>query len=193
MQIVLFGPIGVGKTSVAKKLSQDLDLKNLHSDILRDEYFKKYGLNTDEVTKIRTDNFEKFVDFMRPYELRFVEEVMCEYGKGNFIFDFGGGFSYYTEESQVKKFLEILKNFKNIFLLLPDQNLEVSEKILQDRIIKEFQDEKEVVSEDRLKQIFDVNKKFIGSNSSLLVANHVIYTSNDSVAEVVEKIKEKII
>ncbi len=188
--IILFGPISVGKTSIAKELSEALNYNILHADILKDLYYLKYGLTKDITNNIRSLSFESYVKFMRPYELRFLKEILCEYGNYKLIFDFGAGFSYYTKDDDVKVFSDCLKEYQNIFLLLPNKDFEISKKILSERIREEFIHEG--VEESKIQDVIKLNDDFISSKSSKLVAKNIIYTNVDSIEQIVDTIKSKL-
>lgn len=117
--IIIIGPMGTGKSTIAKKLVDKLDeIERIPLDsrgILENLY--KY--------ESKFHNFKNF-EFILTCTVLTMLEKPC-------IIDFGAGHSIYEDPILRLKMKEICSQFKNIILLLPSENKELSRKILLER------------------------------------------------------------
>ncbi len=149
--IILIGPIRSGKSTIAKLLSEKLNLPRYGMDKLRFDYYKEIGYDEVEAEKINNKNgFLALCEYRKPYDIYAVKRVLKDCEKG--IIDFGGGLSVYENENHLQQIITLLKPYR-VVLLLPSENKEESLEILNLRMKEqEYQDyfSKEAI-EDRKK------------------------------------------
>jgi len=104
-RIILIGPPTVGKSTIATELSNQLGIEYVRLDKLQQDYGYGEGKELELVRNVLSNNFEKY--------------------DTPSILDFGGG-HVYNEGID-----ELLKNFPNIFLLMPSTDTEKSNELLR--------------------------------------------------------------
>lgn len=165
--IILIGPSGAGKSTIAEELSKKLNMQRLCLDRIanraRETGFRQNFKNTEE--------FNYFMIFEA------IKKAKNENMHG--IVDFGAGHSVYDDKEIFEKVKNELKPFKNIILLLPSKDEELSLKIMQDRSTGDTSD----------------NLKFIRSSCNKELATITIYGNNRTPSaiadEIISRIKEK--
>ena len=177
-----------GKSSIASALSKKLQIPEVPLDYIAGYYYVKQGIDLLALANImKSQNFKDYVDFMRAYELNAAVQVATEFQEG--IISFGGGHSYFTDQEQLQKLLAIKELSPNIFLLLPSEDENISQKVLDGRMVA---DRKKIESEEKLTSRKLVNKLFIESESNKKLANHTILTEGKDINAVAEEIMRKL-
>jgi shikimate kinase len=132
-EIVLIGPVGVGKTTVAKLLAERLDLPRVSMDDVLFDYFREVGFDEEHWKGIA----EKLG---RPAAYRYLKVFgshgvrrMLEDHK-NCIFDFGGGGVMGEFPDEFAKFKAELAQFENVVFLIPSADKKESLQYLYDRL-----------------------------------------------------------
>lgn len=160
--IILIGPSGTGKSTVAEELRKKTGMKRLCLDVIanraRDTGFMNNFKNADE-----------FNSYMISKTL---ERVKKEGSYG--IVDFGAGHSVYDDQEIFEKVKSMLKPFKNIVLLLPDKDEEKSLNIMKSRATGDIRD----------------NKKFFESPSNKELATITVYGNNRQPLEIAEEVMQ---
>jgi shikimate kinase len=103
-RIILLGPPTVGKSTISKALGEKLGLEVISLDM----------------------NQMKFGGFGEKNEVKCVEWALSNKVNTPSILDFGGGHVYWDG---VK---DLLKGYKNVFVLIPSEDYELSDKILRE-------------------------------------------------------------
>jgi len=165
--IILIGPSGAGKSTVAEELSKKLNMPRLCLDKIanraRESGLYKNFKNPDE------------------FNLFMISELIKKAKNENIsgIVDFGAGHSVYDDGEIFESVKNQLKPFKNIVLLLPCVDEELSLKIMNSRSTGDTTD----------------NLRFIKSSCNKELATITIYgngkTPADIADEVIFCIKEK--
>jgi adenylate kinase family enzyme len=106
-RIILLGPPTVGKSTISGALGEKLGLESISLDKLNGEVIKDYS-DKGRIKTVETSLSKKYNDF---------------------ILDFGGGHVYFEG---VK---DLLKGYKNVFVLIPSEDYELSNKILRENSI----------------------------------------------------------
>ncbi len=170
--ILVMGPIGVGKTSVCKELARRTGKKLVEMKEEKRRIYEQIGFSLEKCE----EKYEKYgimgwYQYQKPFELYSVKKLLEE--NDDAIIDFGGGQSVYDNEEQVKEFLSIVKSQKYSFLLMPYEDVDLSLKLLSER------------NED---DDIDLNRIFINSLTSRQAAKHIIYTGEKTICEIVDEI-----
>jgi shikimate kinase len=103
-RIILLGPPTIGKSTISKELGKELGLEAISLDM----------------------NQMKFGGFGEKNEIKCVEWALSNKVNTPSILDFGGGHVYWDG---VK---EMLKGYNNVFVLIPSEEYELSDKILRE-------------------------------------------------------------
>jgi shikimate kinase len=176
LPIILIGPMGSGKSTIARLLEKRLGLTNVPIDYIRWYYYFQHGFQLS--TQEQFDVFEDKANYWKDYDLIAIEKALVDFPEA--IIDFGAGHSYYPNPTQLEKVQSILSNLPNIFLLLPCEDIEESEKILSQRI-KSLWPQIEP-------GVLEYNRKFLEHPSNRRLSKHIVYTKNKSPEESLEDI-----
>jgi shikimate kinase len=169
-EIILIGPIGAGKSTVGKLLSEQLKIPQIEMDELRTTYYKEIGYD-EEVAKSKreAEGFWGLYQYWKPFEAHAVERLLSEYR--NCVIDFGAGHSVYEDEQLFKRVQNILLPYKYVILLLPSPDKDESIEILNER--EEFLREMKP----------NINEHFIKHHSNYDLAKFTIYTKGKTPQE----------
>lgn len=169
-EIILIGPIGAGKSTVGKLLSEQLQIPQIEMDELRATYYKEIGYD-EEVAKSKreAEGFWGVYRYWKPFEAYAVERLLSEHK--NCVIDFGAGHSVYEDDGLFTRVQNILAPYTYVILLLPSQDVEESINILNERA--EFLREMKP----------NINEHFIKHHSNYDLAKYTVYTKDKTPEE----------
>ena len=158
--IILIGPSGAGKSTIAEELCKKTNMKRLCLDGIANKA-RNIGLRRKFI------NADEFNYYM-------ISEVLRKAKKEDLygIVDFGAGHSVYDDAEIFEKVKQLLRPFKNIVLLLPDEDREKSLSIMESRSTGDTRE----------------NRKFIESPCNTELATMTIYGNNRQPLEIAEEI-----
>jgi shikimate kinase len=174
LDIILIGPIGAGKSTVAELLASRLNLPQCSMDELRYNYYKEIGYDEELVKQKRKIGIWELQKYWKPFEIHAVERLLSEYSQC--VIDFGAGHSVYEDAIHFQRVQKALTPYPNVFLLLPSPNLDESVQILDER--NQFE-----VSELR-----SLNEHFVRHASNYKLAKFIVYTKDKTAEETCEEI-----
>ena len=188
-EIILIGPMGVGKTTLALYLGEKLEVLNYPVDRLKWYYRFKNNYDLAKGTKIlKTYGFHKlseyFYDYFGNHELA---QILNEFRGG--IFDFGASHSYYETDNDLEQAQKILAPFSNIIQLLPTDDFATNCKILDARIGKRYEDVE--WKKDVLDSYLEQNRIYMLRDSYSRLARETVYTEGKTIEEIGEEILTK--
>lgn len=178
--IIIIGPMGVGKTTLAKRLAQKLSLPYIGCDTLRFRYFEKMPSYDKKMVRKLFYGLDPFAyyKYMNPYELAFIEQLLKDYKRG--IFDFGAGHSIYEEQIHLQKMTELLAPYRHVIFLRYSKDAEESIEALSKR---RFQENR------RRRDFYNVlNGIYIRSSCNQKFAKYIIDTKGVTKQEVLNHI-----
>lgn len=174
-EIILIGPIGAGKSTVGKLLSERLKLPQCSMDEHRWAYYDEIGYNEERANEIReTEGFTGVYKYWKKFEIHAVERILQDHS--SCVFDFGAGHSVYENETYLARAKAALHNFSFVILLLPSECPANSMRIINKR--NGFEEG----------SVDELNYHFITHKSNTVLATHIVYTENQSVNDVVNEI-----
>ena len=156
--IILIGPMGSGKSSVAKKLSEKTGIERLSLD------------NREQLKNIYEK--EKEFNHFKEFELYLTTKTLTDL-KDPKIIDFGAGHSIYEDEKMYSLAKNLISNFKNVVLLIPSEDKEESISILNERKgIRPGSNDDET------------NRLFVGLPNNHEITKYTIYTKDKTPEEI---------
>lgn len=168
--IILIGPIGVGKTTVSNILSKDTGMKVCHIDDIRNSYFIKLGYSRIiAFLKLRFKGELSLYRYWKKFEVYSLENIMSDHP--NHIIDCGAGFSVYEKQEYFDKAKRVFSKYGKVILLVPTCDKEDSIRLLEERAQSEL------------------NRLFIMNDSNEKLKDYVIYTDGKKPQEVANEIK----
>jgi len=177
--IILIGPSGTGKTTLAKLLSEALDIPWLELDELRKEYYAEIGYDNARAQQILSDSGMKaMIDYWKPFEIYSVERMLQDYPSGH-VLAFGAGQSVYDDPAFTERAQKVLDPYPYVILLLPSPDVEESVVILHERIRLSFPD----FPAEAARQMDEINRYFMTHPSNARLAKFTFYTKDKSSME----------
>ena len=165
--IILIGPIGVGKSTQGKLLSETLNLPQCSMDQYRWDYYKEIGYDEEFDQKLSKHvGFWARYMYWKEFECYAVERLLSEHS--NCVIDFGGGHSVYEIDTHFSRVKDALKPYRHIVLLLPSSDPDESLRILNERRGKTQPDE------------LDINEHFIRHHSNYDLAIAILKSLLDA-------------
>lgn len=177
MEIILIGPIGAGKSTVAALLSGKLNLPQVSMDELRFDYYQEIGYDAEFAKhKRETEGLWGVIHYWKPFEAHAVERLLASHT--NCVIDFGAGHSVYEDETLFARVQRALSPCPNVFLLLPSPDLDESIAMLNER-------------EPWLREMSpNINEHFIRHPSNYTLARFILYNKGKSPQETCDEISE---
>jgi shikimate kinase len=162
--IVLIGPIGAGKSTIAKLLSAELGLSRCCMDDVRWRYMEEVGFERDIERQIlaRDGHYGNVFRYRKPFEAHMVERLLAEHR--NCIIDFGASQSVDDDDADIERVRRALAPFAHIVLLLPSPDKEESLRIIKQR------------TWDGVAGGFDFQAYFVQHPSNYRLATMTVYT-----------------
>ena len=169
-RIILLGPPTVGKSTISKELGKELGMEVLCLDKVNEEVIK---------------------DFSDKGRIKTVELALTD-KYNDYILDFGGGHLYFEG---VK---DMIKDYKNIFVLIPSEDYELSDKILRENsrnndmremiehILKSLESKNCEFSDTKKEKLIKIAKKICDGGKGELKASDIPKASLDKFGEGLE-------
>lgn len=179
--VLFVGPMGVGKSSVAKAVASALGLSYVDVDEARWDYFSRQP-DYDESTVDKLFGESKGAEafrYMKPFEARYAVDIVANHPCA--VLDFGAGYSVYQDMELFDQVRAAFARHKHVVFLRYSEDPAESLEALRAR----HADVPEALYEA-------LNKEFILSPCNAMLATHTIDTKNKAIAEVVDLVLEAI-
>ena len=174
-EIILIGPIGSGKSTIAELISLKTGLPRRSMDELRWKYYDEIGYDRDLVRHhyVREGCWGIY-RYWKPFEPHAVKRLLSECD--SCIIELGAGSTVYEDESLFKEIHETLTHYPYVVLLLPSPDLQESVEILHARAqyIPDGQD--------------SINEHLIYHPSNRALAKFTVYTKHKTPEETCDEI-----
>ena len=166
--IILIGPIGTGKSTQGKLLSERLGLPQIRVDRVKWTYYEEMGFDRefDEMLGNQGGRWARY-QYWKAFECAAIERILADHS--DFVIDFGGGHSVYENPEQFDRVQKALEPYPNVVLILPCPDEVEAMDILLER-----------KNRHRVDGQLDLNEHFIRHPSNEKLAKHTIYTKDKS-------------
>jgi shikimate kinase len=174
-EIILIGPVGSGKSTIAALLSKRLGLPRRSMDELRWKYYEEIGYDHDLARqKLAEGGFWGLYHYWKPFDAHAVKRLLENFR--DCVFDFGGAHSVYEDDGLFEQVRQLLAPYAHVILLLPSPNLDESLQILNTRA--------NITSDEQR----EVNEHFVRHHSNYDLAKHIVYTNGRTPEETCDEI-----
>lgn len=164
-EILLIGPIGSGKSTIAELLYMRTMLPHRSMDLLRWKYFDEIGYDRGTAReKYAQHGFLGLYHYWKPFEAYAVKRMLDDFSEC--IFDFGGSQTVYEDEALFDQVRGLFTPYPYVILLMPSPDREESIQILHARNLYAS------------KEQWAVNEIFVRHHSNYDLAKHVVYTKD---------------
>ena len=152
------GAIGVGKTTQAQLLSNELNAPVCTYDQVKYQYRKNVGFDQNVATSIHeSKGLYAMLCYMNEFKARILAPIIEDYP--GHIIDLGGGAQCFDEPHQVEMARRAFERVENVFLLTPSKSVSASKEYLAHILEKH-----------------PINDYLIEHDTNEILAKQVIYT-----------------
>ena len=172
--IILLGPMGAGKSSLAAYLSARLQLPVCALDNHREAYYQRNGADFETGFRIEHEQgYRALYDYCRPYRLAMTAQVLEDF-RGH-IFDFGAEDSIGETPDELQRLQELLAGYPNVFFLLPSEDISTCMFAMVGK------------PEVNLNRV-ELNRHFLEQSSNRVLGKHRIVREERTIEDVGEEI-----
>lgn len=173
-EIILLGPVAVGKTTTARLISEKINKPVVSLDDLRFGYYKEIGYNHDHMKELHEKaGIMAAFQYGKIFDAYSIERILEDHS--DCIFDFGGANIVSGYDFDIHRIKKALQPYENIVFLVPDRdNEETLQFIYQRRDIKPA---------DR-----ELIEYLMYHHSNYEVANHIVFVKDKTPEEVCDEV-----
>lgn len=174
-EIILIGPIGSGKTTIAELISMRTGLPRRSMDELRWKYYDELGYDRDLARQKCTDEgFWGLYRYWKTFEAHAVERLLSNFREC--VFDLGGGHTVYEDDKLSQQVRDLLAPYPHVVLLIPSPDKEESIEILHTRNHYDSDGQREV------------NEHLVRHPANYELAKLIVYTKDKELDQICSEI-----
>jgi len=167
--IILTGPIGVGKSTLAKLLGKELDMPVCVYDEVKDNYRYKAGLSKEKALAINEkDGAYAMITYMNEFKSLILQPIIDDFP--GHIIDLGAGAHSFEEPDQIERARLAFESADEVLLLMPSTDLETNIKSLPG-----------------FKENYEVNTFLMMHPTNQMFASKTVYTLGKTPDEVLQE------
>ena len=167
--ILIIGPMGTGKSTIARMISTNLNMPQISLD--NREQLKQFYSN-----KKSFNNFKDFEFYLTGSVLTSLSEP-C-------VIDFGAGHSVYENPILFYEMSKLISKFANVVYMMPSENKEESMEILNSRVLQR--------NKNLTSQTLNDNRHFISMPCNEQLATIIQYTKDKTPEQISKEILDKV-
>lgn len=181
--VVLIGPLAVGKTTVGAALAARLGQPQVSMDDVRSDFYDELGYDAVEAERRFTAGrtIPDKLAYGRPFEVHAVERLMAATTRG--VVDFGASNSVFDDEQMLAR-VEWALLPATVVLLMPYSDAEASIELLVDRLTQIVTAKGEPLSPTLLQ----LNEYFVRHPANRRLADVVVHTGERTPDELSDEI-----
>jgi shikimate kinase len=182
--IVLTGPVHVGKTTVAKMLAKRLDREFVSMHQLMWHYYSETGDDSDMFHEKRKEGLWELYQYLVPYAVRALERIVSDYEDA--VIDLESNHAVFEGQKTFERAQRALTGHQVIHLI---PSIYITESL---NILKERTDFNPETAEKDMAEFIQLNTFFMQHHSNHDLATLVVYTKDktpdDTCAEIIERL-----
>lgn len=173
-EIILIGPVGVGKTTTANLLSKRLNIPLISMDDLRIGYYKEIGYNDEHRLELKSLMGQKAVQqYWSIFNPHSIERILEDHQ--NCIFDFGGGTTACEYDYNFERMKTALDPYSNVVLLIPSNDKKESLDIIYSR-------------KNLRPNGFTMLEYYVSNDAPYRLAKHVVYVKDKTPEQICNEV-----
>jgi adenylate kinase family enzyme len=172
--IILIGPVAVGKTTTAKLLSKKLNKPIISMDDIHRDIYKEIGYNNDHMEELLEKvGIMAAFQYAKIFDTYSIEKVLDNHQ--NCIFDFGAGNAVSGCDFDFDRIKQALNPYENIVFLIPSADKEESLNFIYKR--------REIKPSHR-----ELIEYLVFNHSNSKVAKHTVFVKDKTPEEVCNEV-----
>lgn len=173
-EIILLGPVAVGKTTTARLISEKINKPVISLDNLRFDYYKEIGYDHTHMKELhKKAGIMAIFQYGKIFDAYSIERVLEDHQ--NCIFDFGGGNIVCGYDFDLKRIQKALKPYENVVFLVPSKDKEETLEFIYKR--------REIEASDR-----KLIEYLVNNHSNYEIAKHTVFVKDKSPEEVCDEV-----
>jgi broad-specificity NMP kinase len=179
-EVILIGPMGVGKSTIGTLLSEKLQVQAIGLDDIRWYYYYKQGYNAAYAKSLRQQKgFRKgLYPYWKPFEADSVAAMLADFREC--VFHLGAGQSVYEDPVLFAKVQQALQDCAHVVLLIPARDH--SESL--DYLVNRFKERGRPPDAEMVELL----QHFIEHPSNWTLAKHIVFVKDKSPESICEEI-----
>lgn len=170
--IVFLGPMGAGKSSVARVLANATGIQQVPMDDVRWYFYFKNGYRLSD--EDACSSFREKFELWKPFEVDAIERAIQDFP--NCIIDFGAGHAHHENPEHRERVERAMAPLNNTFYLIPDESnartLEICGQRIRDTYLTDSS------------ELLEVNSIIVNSGLSRRLAKHTVITGEKTPEQV---------
>ena len=184
--IVLIGPVAAGKSTISEIIQRqknELGLVHMPLDKTSEFYLNYYGYDFSKGRNLmKSGSYQEYLNYRQLFNFQYIKSLIDNIDRP-YLLEFGGSDTITSTNEDSEELKSMLREFKNVVLLLPSKDKKYSEQILERRVTH-------LVDESMGKFLKFVNRQLLQDGFYEEVVTSTVYTESKTPEEVAYEILE---